>query len=90
MKLGTALFAAALLASSAAYAEDGAPVRDAVVLASDGQPVGKVNRVVMAGDKVSAVQLIVGSRMVTLPAAEFTVDGGTVKATLTKREIQRR
>lgn len=90
MKLGFLIAAAALSVSAPALAQDDASLRNAVVVDSSGKAVGKVNRVVMAGDVVSGVQLIVGSKMVTLDAGAYTIEGGVVKSTLSKREIERK
>lgn len=84
------LAACALAAATAAQAESLSISRNAKVVSSDGQQIGLVNRVLTGADNsVSAIRIIIGSRMVTLDAAQLTVDGGVVTTKLTKKEVER-
>lgn len=91
MKMRNLFLAACVVAvATSAQAEPLSISRNAKVLSSDGQQIGLVNRVLTGADNsVSAIRIIMGSRMVTLDAAQLTVDGGVVTTKLTKKEIER-
>lgn len=90
MKFQVALFACALAISAPAWADGAVDLRNAPIISADGKSVGRVDRVLGTGAEISGVRLIVGNRMVTLPADSFIVEGGSIKSKLTKREIERR
>lgn len=91
MRLRTLILAACAFAgATSAQAEPLAIARNAKVMSADDRAIGLVNRVVMTADNnVSAIRLILGSRMVTLPADQLTVENGVVKTSLTKKEVER-
>lgn len=84
------LAACALTLAATAHAQALNIPRNAKVVSSDGADIGLVNRVLTAPDNsVTGIRLIIGSRMVTIPADQFSVDGAIVKAKLTKKEVER-
>jgi hypothetical protein len=89
MKVRTALmFALAAGMMTPALAEAPAISRNAKILSADGSVLGKVDRVLMNGEKVSGVQLIFGSKMIVIPGDTVTVDETGVKTTLTKKQVR--
>ncbi|MEJ7935353.1 hypothetical protein WG907_13950 [Sphingobium sp. AN558] len=96
MKMRTWVLAAGFLATGAltatvsAQAEPLSIARNAKVVSSDGQDIGLVNRVLTGADQnVSAIRIIMGSRLVTLSADQLSVEGGVVTTRLTKKEVER-
>lgn len=84
------LAACALTVAAAAQAEALNIPRNAKVVTADGAEIGLVNRVLTAPDNsVTAIRLIMGSRMVTIPAEQLSVDGAIVKTKLSKKEVER-
>lgn len=80
----------ALTSAVAVQAESLNIPRNAKVVSSDGQEIGLVNRVLTAADNsVTAIRIIMGTRMVTLGAEQLSVDGAVVKTKLTKKEVER-
>jgi hypothetical protein len=84
----TLVAAIALLYAGAAAAEPLAIPRNATVISSDGVALGKVDRVLIANDNVTGVQLILGSKMVVIPGDTLSLDGDTVKTTLSRKDVR--
>jgi hypothetical protein len=78
----------ALLASGAAHADPLAIPRNAKVISADGATLGKVDRVLIANDAVSGVQIILGSKMVVIPGDTLSVEGDSVKTTLSRKDVR--
>lgn len=78
----------ALLSAGAALAEPLAIPRNATIISSDGVALGKVDRVLTANDNVTGVQLILGSKMVVIPGNTLSVEGDSVKTTLTRKDVR--
>ena len=88
VRLAEALVAAiALLSAGAVMAEPLAIPRNAPIVSSDGVVLGKVDRVLTANDTVTGVQLILGSKMIVIPGDTLSLDGDTVKTTVTVKEV---
>ncbi|WP_336971500.1 hypothetical protein [Sphingobium aromaticiconvertens] len=62
--------------------------RNAKVISSDGATLGKVDRVLIANDNVTGVQLILGSKMVVIPGDTLSVEDGSVKTTLSRKDVR--
>ena len=89
MKVSAAVIAIALCVSVPAYATEPLTItRNAKVISSDGVAIGRVNRVVTANDTVTGIQLIVGDRLVVIPADTLSVDEIGVKTTLSRKEVR--
>jgi len=89
MKFRTALmFAMAAASVTAAHAEDLKIARNARLISADGAVIGRIDRVLTTNDKVSGVQLIVGSKMVVIPGDTLSADEAGVKTSLTKKEVR--
>lgn len=78
----------ALLTAGAAAAEPLAIPRNAKVISADGATLGKVDRVLVANDAVTGVQLILGSKMVVIPGDTLSVEGDSVKTTLSRKDVR--
>lgn len=80
--------AIALLSAGAVMAEPLAIPRNAPIVSSDGVVLGKVDRVLTANDTVTGVQLILGSKMIVIPGVTLSLDGDTVKTTLSRKDVR--
>lgn len=89
MKISAAVFALALCVSvPASGAEPLVIARNAKVVSSDGVAIGRVNRVFTANDAVTGIQLIVGDRLVVIPADTLSVNENGVTTTLSRKEVR--
>ncbi|MGK2908286.1 MAG: hypothetical protein ACSLE1_00535 [Sphingobium sp.] len=78
----------ALLSASAVQAEPLSIPRNANIISSDGATLGKVDRVLIANDAVTGVQFILGSKMVVVPGDTLSVENGSVKTSLSRKEVR--
>lgn len=88
MKLPVLLAVTFALLSGAAVAEPLAIPRNAKVVSADGATLGKVDRVLTANDAVTGVQIILGSKMVVIPGDTLSVEGDSVKTSLSRKDVR--
>jgi hypothetical protein len=82
MKMTALIFVAALAAAPLA-AQTGAVVAGKPIFTSDGKRIGVIYRVTSDG----AAQLILNSKLVTIPAASISAPDGKYQTSLTKKEL---